>query len=255
MSEAADLLAQLTASGRPVSTLRATVSAYREDGMVNVTYGSAAIYGIPCLASYTNRKIGDVVQLLNLGNSTWLVLGKLGGADTSYTAPLTQNSSYGMYDTTTLAPRNPLDAGYEGLVGAGSAKDSPVLLAWSYYNGSTNSLTTAAAVAGKTGMVVTVARTGKLHGQRKAVEMQLCPHNYNALPTTTITLNTASFSPVVFRLEVGEVRNITLPADWWTALKAATPTIKGFAVRPLTTTPWQSGYAIFNTISGGFRTI
>jgi hypothetical protein len=148
------------------------------------------------------------------------------------------------------------DPGYEGYVGTtGATGDRAVLLAWSYYNGTSNSLTSGA--AGKSSLSVAVSRSNVPHGQREAVNLQLCPHNYNTLPsgTTPITLDTASFSTVMFRLEVGEMRMIPLPADWLTAIKAATPTIKGFAVQPVTTSPWQASYAIFSATSGGFLAV
>lgn len=256
MSEAARLLANLTATGRTVKTLRAKVSAYREDGLVNLSYGTAPLYGIPCLSSYTNRAVGDVVQVLDLGSNTWVVLGRLGAPDVTPAGPTTQNVGYSLYNTPTMLLRGYYDPGYEGYVGTnGAAGDLPVLLAWTYYNGTSNVLTTGA--AGKTTVSVAVARSNVAHGQREAVNLQLCPHNFNALPTgtTPISLDTDSFTPVLFRLEIGEMRMITLPTDWVAAIKAATPTIKGFAVQPVTTTPWQSSYTIFSPTSGGFRAV
>lgn len=256
MSDAARLLADLTRNGKAVKTLRATVSAYREDGLVNLSYGTTPMYGIPCLASYTGRAVGDVVEVLDLGNNTWVVLGRIGGPDVTATGPNTQNSGYSLYNTTTMLLRGFYDPGYEGYVGTtGATGDVPILLAWSYYNGTSNVLTTGA--AGKTTISVAVSRSNILHGQREGVNLQLCPHNYNALPsgTTPIALSTDSFSAVYFRLEVGEMRMVTLPADWVTAIKAATPTIKGFAVQPVTTTPWQASYAIFSATSGGFLAV
>jgi hypothetical protein len=253
MSDAASLLSKLTTNGSSVTTLRALVSAYREDGLVNLRYGTAQIFGVPCLASYTNRKIGDVVQVLNLGRNAWLVVGRVGGTDSSWLAPTTQNTGWAVYDMKTMRVRGSSDPGYEGYVGYTSATgDSPGLLAWSYYNGTTNALPANGTT--KTSMTVTVARIAALHGQREAIELQLCPHNFNALPTV-LTLGTDSFSPVFFRLEVGEVRTIPIPADWWTAITAATPTIKGFAIQPTTLTPASASYAIFSKVSGGFRAV
>jgi hypothetical protein len=252
MSEAAHLLSKLNANERPIRTLRATVSAYREDGLVNLTYGTAHIYGVPCLASYSKRTIGDTVQVLDLGSNTWVVLGVIGNPDTAYVGPNTQNTGYSMYSTATLAAQGTIDPAFEGYVGAASDNNTPVLLAWSYYNGTSNVLTTGA--SGKTSVTVTVARTNVLHGKSTAIDLRLCPHNFNTLPTT-ISLDTDSFSPVVFRLEIGEVRSLSLPSDWVTAITATTPTIKGFAVRPLITTPWDSSYVIFSRTSGGFRAV
>jgi hypothetical protein len=253
MSDAANLLAKLTANDSGVRTLRATVSAYREDGMVNLRYGTAQIFGVPCLASYTNRRIGDVVQVLDLGRNAWLVVGRIGGTDSSWLAPVTQNTGWAVYDMKTMRARGSSDPGYEGYVGVTDAPgDSPGMLAWSYYNGTTNALPANGTT--KTSMTVTVARNSVLHGQREAVELQLCPHNFNALPTV-LTLGTNSFSPVFFRLEVGEVRTIPIPADWWTAITAVTPTIKGFAIQPTTLTTANASYVIFSKVSGGFRAI
>lgn len=254
MSDAASLLSKLTADGRTVRTLRATVSSYREDGLVNLQYGTSHLYGIPCLASYSNRRMGDVVQVLDLGSHTWVVLGRIGGTDSSFVGPAIQNSSYQQYFQDTLLSRGTTEVGYEGYVGSsGSQGERPLMLAWSYFNGSSNSLTSA--VAGKTSLTVTVARTNNFHGQREAVELQLCPHNYNTLPSTStpITLDTASFSPIIFRLEVGEIRNIKLPSDWFSAISAGTPTLKGFAAQATTLTPWEASYVIFSPASGGFR--
>jgi hypothetical protein len=251
VSDAASLLSKLTTSERAVKTLRAVVSAYREDGLVNLRYGTSSLYGIPCLASYTDRSIGDVVQVLDLGHSVWVVLGRIGGGDSEFVFPTTQNNGYQQYYLDTLTSRGMTDIGYEGYIGSsGTNNERPLMLAWSYYNGSSNSLNSIS--AGRTFATVCVARSNLLHGKREAVEMRLCPHNYNALPST-ITLDTASFSPVTFRLEVGEIRNVALPADWFAAMTATTPTIKGFAVQPVTATPSQAGYAIFSQISGGFR--
>jgi hypothetical protein len=252
MSEAANLLSKLTQNDRAVKTLRATVSSYREDGTVNLSYGTSRMYGIPCLASYTARAIGDVVQVLDLGNSVWVVLGRIGGTDSGFVGPAAQNSGYQQYYLDTLTSRGTTDIGYEGYIGSsGADKERPLMLAWSYYNGFANTMNLA--FSPKTSATVYVARSNRLHGQREAVEMRLCPHNYNTLPST-ITLDTASFSPVNFRLEVGEVRAIPLPADWFAAAAAGTPTIKGFAVQPITVSPSTSGYAIFSPTSGGYRT-
>lgn len=253
MSDAANLLARLTANDKAVKTLRATVSAYREDGMVNLTYGTAQLFGIPCLSSYEKRNIGDVVQVADLGSNAWLVLGRIGGTDPTFLGPATQNSGYTTYDLSTMTARGTFDPGYEGTIGRTEAPtDTPTMLAWSYWNGTSNTLPSNGTT--KLSMWVYVARSGVLHGQREAVEMQLCPHNYNTLPNA-ITLSTDSFSPVYFRLEVGEVRGVHIPSDWWTAITAVTPTIKGFAVMPVNRTPWESSYAIFSKLSGGFRAI
>lgn len=250
MSDVTGLLSKLTTKESSVKSLRATVSAYMEDGRVNLAYGTARLYGVPCLASYTSRRVGDVVQVMDLGNNIWVVLGRIGGTDPQFPLPTKQNTSYWLYYTDNLALRGTSDLGFEGYTGVtGASGDRPVLLAWSYYSGSTNSLTTTA--AGKTSVTVTVARASTLHGQREAVEMELLPHNYNALPTS-LTLATG-FSQVLFRLEVGEIRNLTLPADWVTGITATTPTIKGFAVQSVTNTPWKASYAIFSPTSGGFR--
>jgi hypothetical protein len=254
VSDAASLLAKLNANERTVKTLRAIVSAYREDGTVNLAYGAARLYGIPCLAAYTNRKIGDVVQVLDLGANAWLVLGRSSGKDSAFISPTTQNVLYQQYYLDTLISRGTTEPGYEGYVGSsGTPSERPLALAWSYYNGSSNLLT--GGVAGKTSLTVTVARASTLHGQREAVEMQLCPHNYNTLPGAfdPLVLDTASFSPVIFRLEIGEIRNLVLPSDWFAAISAGTPTIKGFAILPGRIDPWQSGYSIFSATSGGFR--
>lgn len=251
MSDPANLLSKLTNSDHAVRTLRANVSSYREDGTVNLSYGTARMFNIPCLASYTNRAIGDVVQVLNLGSNAWLVIGRVGGTDPSALTPASQNLGYGQYFTDTFTGRGANDIGYEGYVGnSGSVGENSVFLAWSYYNGTTNILN--AATSGKTSMTVFVARSPLLHGKREAVELQLCPHNFNALPTTMV-LNTDTFSPVIFRLEVGEIRAIRLPSDWFTAMTGATPTIKGLAVQAITTAPFEAGYVIFSPTSGGFR--
>jgi hypothetical protein len=211
------------------------------------------MYGIPCLSSYTNRQIGDVVQVLNLGANTWMVIGRIKGTDAAYLGPTTQNSRYQQYYQDTLTSSSVLEPGYEGYVGTnGAAGDRPVMLAWSYYNGTSNSLLTG--TVSKTKVFVYIARSSTLHGKREAVEVQLCPHNYNTLPST-LTLATDSFSPVITRLEVGQVSSVQLPADWFSAITAGTPTIKGFAVQPVTTTPWEDSYAIFSATSGGFRAV
>lgn len=256
MSDVSQMLAALTHNGGTVKTIRAKVSAYREDGLVNLSYGTNQMFGIPCLTDYTSRAVGDVVQVLNLGQNAWLVLGRIGPPDIPVSGPSLQNSGYSQYAVDTLLSRGKYDTGYEGYVGARGARgDVPVLLAWSYYNGSSNTLISK--VAGKTSAQVAVVRSNLLHGQRAAVNLQLCPHNYNTLPsgTTPIVLDTDTFSPVNFRLEIGEWRMLQLPADWLAALQAATPTIKGFAVKAVTTDPWQLGYATFSATSGGIRAI
>lgn len=256
MSDAAQLLSGLFSTGKAVKTLRASVSACREDGLVNLSYGTAHMFGIPCLSSYTNRTIGDVVQVLDLGSNTWLVLGRPGDPDVTPTGPSVQNSDYSLYNLNSMTSRGFYDPGFEGYVGTnGATGNEPVVLAWSYYNGSTNTLT--AAMAGKSSLSVSIARTNLPHGQREGVNLELCPHNFNALPSgdTPLVLDTESFSPVTFRLEIGELRMVPIPSDWITAIKAATPTIKGFAVQAVTTDPWTDGYAIFTPTSGGFLAV
>jgi hypothetical protein len=196
-----------------------------------------------------------VVQVLDLGNNIWVVMGRIGGTDPEFPiAPIAnQNTYFAQYAIATGNVVGVAEPGFEGFVGSsGSSTDQPVLLAWSYTFLTTNHLTIN--TAGASTISVTVARSNILHGQRDAVELQLCPHNYNLLPSASITLSTDSFSPVLFRLEVGEIRDVPLPADWVAAIQAGTPTIKGFAVQPAVTTPWEASYAIFDPISGGFRT-
>lgn len=238
----------MTTQDSSVKSLRATVSAYREDGLVNLAYGTARLYGVPCLATYTNRHVGDVVQVLDLGNNIWVVLGRIGGTDPQFPLPPKQNTAYAMYDMVTKATRGTTDPGAEGHVGtSGAPGENPVLLAWYYYSGFSNVLTSTA--SGKTSVTVTVARRNTLHGQREAVEMELLPHNYDTLPASIVV--STSFSQVLFRLEVGELRNLTLPADWVTGITASTPTIRGFAVQPVSATPWKASYVIFSPTSGG----
>lgn len=78
MSGADQFANALSGGGQNATTFTgAIVSGVERDGTVDVRYLGEEHSGIECLASYTNRQVGDQVMIRDSG-SRWTVLGKIG---------------------------------------------------------------------------------------------------------------------------------------------------------------------------------
>lgn len=245
-----DALSDLV-SGNDNGQARGVVTAVREDGLLNVRVNGGMAYGVPAITSYSSRTPGDVVQLVHSAG-TWIVVGKF-GADTAFVGPTTQPLDSQAYTVGTNVP----NSNYTGSeVGMSPNYPGPsVLLALSYYNGSANVLSTGA--SGKTNVYVYVSRS-VYAVDPSPVALRLLAHNVNALPKASALMlyDVSAFTEVDFTLEVGERKMIKLPSDWVSAIVAATPTIKGFAIAPNPTiTQAVSRYTLLSPTAGAFRAV
>lgn len=244
----ADLLRAETGMGMYSGTITAT----REDGMVNVTVRGMRYQGVPCNAAYTNRTKGDVVQVMLFSN-TQFVVGKW-GADSSAPNPNVLAADYSEYvaDSYAYAGDARCQIGCSGDTGDAV----PLATAWTYYDGTTNQLNAHAAVSGKTTASLLLTRLDDGSGDDNATAFQIVPHNYNTLPTV-IAQPTGRFAPVTGltglygTLEPGEAVFFTLPSDWFAAIAATTPTVKGVACIPLSQDTTAPTYAKLSAIAGG----
>lgn len=235
MNEASEKLAALV-GGHRLTSVRGTVTAYREDGRINVRVNGAQMTKVPCVLSYTGRTVGDTVELIQYAGR-WLCLGRT-GADSAFTGPTVQDLATGQYRQDQHTSIGQGDLSVDG------TQSPPVELAIGYYNGTSNVMNTAA--SGKTNGWLTLARIATPHGDPGPSTIQVVPHNHNALPATVVPAT--GFTQLQTQLELGEIRNVALPSDWVTAIKAATPTIKGFILQPI-----SGSLSRLSATSGGVR--
>lgn len=250
-NDAATLLAALIGGrGRAeLRLLRATVTAYREDGGVNLNANGALITGALCLAAYTHRAVGDVVQVAAV-NGVWVVLGKY-GADSTFTLPKTSYQGTRQYRLSDMHSVNVDDVSGFSKIGASGihGDNSPTCLAWGFYDGTNNTLTQAVTAAGVTKCTVTLARVGSPHGSSQGVALELIPHNHNGFPTVLVPVT--GLTPVVTKLQWGQIVNLSLPSDWVSGIQGGT--VKGYFLQPQNPTiVGNAGYALMSPTSGGF---
>lgn len=231
---------------------RGQVTAVREDGNVNVRIGAAFYPGIPCFENYTNRQVGDWVQVLQAGGVA-VVLGVL-GPDPEMEIPLVKPSTVYLYQllTSIIFNTNPttLWVGQD----PNNLVSPPTELVLGYHSGSTNLLTTSTTGHSSSPIYLTVARTADSIGQDGPIAVRVYPHNSDVLSTTTVTPLT-SFSSLIVNLEVGERKDIQLPADWVAGITASTPTIRGFVLVPgqfeEPNRPVDTTFAVLSRTTGG----
>lgn len=232
-----------------MNTNIAKVTAIREDGRVNISYQGSTILAAACLDSYQNRAVGDNVHVVVVGGY-YIVTGRM-GADASYASPAAAAQSFANYLQTSLTQ----SVSQYAQIGAtpGSSGTEPLLAAWSYYNGSTNTLVTALNVVGINNCRLWMARLPDDGGIADRVPVELFPHAYDTLPNSAFAYSTA-YTPLRVGLQRGQVMSQLLPADWVTALKAGT--IKGVcAVVPSTSVVVQTAqFAQFSATAGGYTT-
>lgn len=251
MSAGKSLSSLVAASGSGIAVYTGTVTSYREDGMVNLIAEGGRYFGVPCSDTYTNRLAGDRVKMVSDGSAQY-VLGRI-GPDSTFPVPGVLPS----YSRTYSA----IDYGYQDTRGdqigcSGRPGDTtPKINAWSYYTGSQNDLTVAAKVSGTTGATLILTRKSDPHGDEGPAPLNILPHNYDDLPGSTVS----AFSPVTGltplrgSLELGEMVSITIPADWFAAMKTTTPTVRGVACAPVQDDSGDLAYAQFSLIAGRIK--
>lgn len=252
---AADALSQLlTPANGNATGARGTITALREDGLVNVMVQNVSfIPGVPCITPYEDRKVGDDVQVLQIGN-TWVVVGPLGPDSTTTTPLITKQYAYEYNLNTDLVFDTQPSTLFIGQR-PDNASSPPVEMAVSYWTGSKNVLTSACVGHSQSPIYLTVARTADSIGQDSRITIQVLPHNSDVIPVGSAIAPLTSFSTLLVNLEVGERRDIQLPADWVAAITASPPTIKGFVFVPgqvrEASQPIDTTYAILSGITGG----
>lgn len=236
------------------SSVRGTITALREDGSVNVLVNGSRMVGVPCLNTYANRAIGDVVQVLQAG-SAWVVLGAFGPDPDVKTLNLPD--AVGMI-TRMFHQFNNTDLSVEGppfWVGQNpNTPAAPPTQLVCFYG---NELQFVASGHQLSPIYLAVARTADSIGNDGPLTLQIVPHNQGgsvltpAAPIVPVT----TLSALRVSLEVGERRDVQLPADWVAALTATVPTIAGFIFAPDQTNDvgsfYNTTYTPLSPLTGG----
>jgi hypothetical protein len=252
MTSTSDRIAAITeVPAAKVRVYWGTVTAYREDGSVNVSIAGQQYLACPCSDSYTNRNKGDRVRVVSAGKTQY-VMGRIGPDPDALIPNVAVQDSEGYTAATgTFVSNSPNQAGCSGV-----APDiAPLINAWGYYNGTTNLLTTAAKTTGKTFAVLILTRLATAHGDPGPQQFEVWPHNYDALPIGSVAMRdtfvpATGFTPLTGSLELGEQAEIDIPADWFAGMKATTPTVRGVCVTPSTLDSDTSLYVRFSASAG-----
>lgn len=198
----------LTAPAAGVNEEIAVVSAARDDGTANLTLRGGTLFGVPCLASYTPVKAGDVV-VVRKTVAGWYVVGKTGSSTpTVVSVPP---------PTPALAPAdvNPTSAG----TWRGGAQREDVAYAvqgdwggWGtnegcwFYDTALHAAMTAGTVVSA---AVTLTRQSVDHGDWGSVAVHLYTHASTAPPTGTPPGLAGPW--IVGSLQLGEKDTFDLP--------------------------------------------
>lgn len=227
-SPAALLQAKLAGSASTAIGDRATVTALREDGLVNVRSSTGSLYlGVPCMDSYTGRAVNDIVQLL-IVNGVATVYGRYGADPNAETVSLKAQSGY-LYNLLTgrLVDQSPSSL-YIGQQAGSTAP--PTQLATSYSSQLNSQLS---GRSSSLPVYLRVSRSAEVGiGTSEAVPVRVMPHGSNTLPTGSVIAPLTTFSRLLVNLQVGEYRDVPLPADWIADIGGASPTIRGFVFQP-----------------------
>lgn len=253
---AADALKSLTdpANGNATGA-RGTITALREDGNVNVRLGGpngVMLPGIPCSAQYVGRAIGDTVQLVQF-NNTWIVMAAIGPDSETKTPTVKAQAKYQynlMNNQITDTQPTTLWVGQDTT----HTNTLPMSVVAGYWTGSKNLLTTTSVGHSLSPIYLRVARSTDTVGTNGPITVQVLPHNSDALPTTSI-VPVNGFSTLLVNLEVGEQKDVQLPADWVAGITAGSPTIRGFMFIPgqfkEASSPQDQTYVILSPSTGG----
>jgi hypothetical protein len=250
-----------------------TVSAIRWDGTINLTMGATRYVGVACAQSYSDRTVGDRVQVIMHGGMPF-VLGAIGGdpdsAAPDFFSSDQQQYTWGLYGVANQDQMVYVNEGQPQRVGRPGSrkptypKDQYYQAVYSYWNGTSNDLNGLHNTAEQAqSLDLFIAREIWDEGDPGPAYLTLWAHCMDALPTSpqSIVLNTATDTPHIdFTIEAGELQVITLPDSWRDSIKATTlvaSSIRGFMITP--TAPdgepgaVDNSYAVLSTITGGVR--
>lgn len=235
----------------------ATVTAVADDGTVNIVLGGGLLLGVPCLSSYLNRTVGDVVQVLQV-DKRLVVQCKIGDevdlTDALSIPPETvvqwgtsapggsgwvhatdvyvkRNQVFAVYSTgspdptPTASTHTTLSASDQGSWRDGRRnhdEDDVIQGAWPTYPHPYSGLwlygtSIASACSGHTvsSMQFTITRRRGSGGVFGGASMHLYLHGYTTAPSGMPSLY-SQWNPGT--LEPGEVKHLSLPASWVSAL-------------------------------------
>lgn len=258
---------------RKTSYHTAKVTALRNDGTVNLAYGGIRHMGVPTMASYDPRAVGDRVHILLSTGGHMIVLGKVGSDDRLEQPTIfpvdVRTYTWGRPGGDRYTPAGP----GMGLFDVGRASENfPVGSydtyrqgAFTYWDGTNNLMTGPA----------TLEKNIDLYLERDEWEVAydgyegpsyftLWPLKNNGLPHRPQELefqDSLSVTRIDFTLEPGEVQVIQLPEVWRNNIGAAvvdSDTIKSFLVTPRAKSTYAGDagartYGYMTTLTGGLR--
>lgn len=256
------------AKNQPKNMVTGTVSALRADGTVNVSINGFRYQGVPTMADYTPRNIGDRVMVHRQGGQL-MVLGKVGSDDFA-AAPGIYITNWAIYSWGVAMGTNDKALNY-GLeqVGRKSERfpvndaDYMARLAFSYYVSSSPNTMNGPADLTKN-IDIYLERDEWDGGYDGPAGFTLFAIKNDALPAdpSGLQYQTGLTTPSIdFTLEPGEMKIITLPDDWRNSIGATTldaNSIRGFVIEPQgqSIAPFDVSeytYGLFTAMSGALR--
>lgn len=222
-----------------------TVTALRWDGTVNLRQGGQRFLAVACAMSYSDRRVGDRVQVIMHGGMPF-VLGAVGGdPDTSVPELFptqVKQFTWGYGGTTGKEIQLFINEGVNQRVGRPGSlfpehvDDNYVQAVYSYWDGLANIMNDEADTT-KT-IEVFMGRDDWDEGDVGPAYLSLWAHKHDGLPSDPQAIQYKTdldTKNIDFTLEPGEMLAIQLPDDWRDNIGIATPTtetIRGFTVRP-----------------------
>lgn len=248
-----------------------TVTALRWDGSVNIQLGALRFVGVACAQSYQDRTVGDRVQVIMHGGMPFVLAAIGGDPDTDvpdffssdaqqYTWGL--NGQKGNNQKIWINDGQPQRVGRPGSRTPTYPNDSYYAAAFSYWDGTANTLNAAGAAHNTYSIDLFVARELWDEGDPGPAYMTIWAHTSDALPNNpqSLALNTSTDTPSIdITLEAGEQQIVTLPDSWRDSISGTlvSTSIRGFLITPSAPDgePWavDNSYAILNTLTGGVR--
>lgn len=253
-----------------MTTRVATVTALRYDGTVNIRMNGDRYQGVPTMAEYDPRSVGDKVRVLFQNSGNPLVLGKLASDD------LTAQPTIFPYEVASWTwgvdggASDKYVSGRLSVVGRQSeqfpttAGDHYLRMGIGYWNGSANLMNGPADL--EKNIDIYLERDEWDDGYEGGSRFSLFPIRNDQLPKDPSpgSLNyQTSLGPssVDFTLEPGELKVVTLPEEWRNSIGAVTldsTSIRGFIIEPQSTSVSPEDvnshtYGKFTPLTGALR--
>jgi hypothetical protein len=245
----------------------AQVTALRYDGTVNLLMNGHRYQGVPTMAEYDPRNVGDKVRVVFQNNGNPLVLGKIASDDFT-AAPTIFPAEYQTW-TWAIGTTNQLNkfiSGIGNIVGRKSEKqpvndaDYYLRLGIGYWNGTTNIMNGPADTVKN--IDIYLERDEWDEGYEGGAAFTLFAAGYNELPMNPGAYQTwMTPGSIDFTLEPGELKIITLPESWRNSIGASSlnsTSIRSFVIEPQSSAPNVGStnahaYGRFTNLTGALR--